>query len=318
MTENSSDASAPSVVVLGSINMDLVARCAALPKPGETLTANSFAEIPGGKGANQAVAASRAGGLVTMIGRVGDDGFAERLRANLAAEDICCHAVQTTDQTPSGVALINVSDAGDNQIVVVPGANGMVSCCDVDQFADQIKAADVLLVQMEIPQDVVISAIRLARSAGTRVILDPAPAPVTISEGLLEVDLICPNETEAAALTGLPLDTTESIEAAARRLHHAGAQAVVITLGDQGVVLFDGDTFSVINAIPINAVDATAAGDALAGAIAVRWAESDSLQEAVRFGNAAGAIAASRPGAQPSLPTRSEIEQSLSESNVNS
>ncbi len=296
--------------MLGSINMDLVARCDVLPLPGETRTAASFAEVPGGKGANQAVAASRAGGRVVMIGRVGDDGFGRRLVDDLQREQVHCDLVHRSAGTPSGLAMIAVADSGENQILVVPGANGLVSRADVDRGAEQITRCDMLLVQLEVPLATVVYAIQIARAAGVRVILDPAPAPRTDPPAaLFDVDLICPNETEAAALTGRVVNTLQDAEAAARQLHDSGSKAVAITLGDRGTMLFDGNTISRIDPVPVTAVDSTAAGDAFAGAAAVRWVDSHSLHEAVRWGNVAGAIAASRHGAQSSLPTRAEIEQ---------
>ncbi|GAB5407303.1 MAG: ribokinase [Aureliella sp.] len=305
----------PRIAVLGSINMDLVARCAALPLPGQTLIAKSFSEIPGGKGANQAVAASRSGGGVSMIGRIGDDGFANHLRDNLLNNEIDCSHVVPCSNTPSGAAMIAVADSGENQIVVVPGANALLSPSDVHHSADVIERADILLLQLEIPTESVLEAITVARDANTKVVLDPAPAPDQIPDAMLDVDLICPNITEAQTLTGLELNSQDQIEAAARQLHNRGAKIVVVTLGDSGAALFDGRAFSIVNAYPTQAVDTTAAGDAFAGAMAVRWAESDNLFEAIRFGNAAGSLSASRPGAQPSLAAKSEILDLIKQNN---
>ena len=301
----------PKIAVLGSINIDLVARCDTLPAAGETLSAHSFAEIPGGKGANQAVAASRAGGDVSMIGRVGDDAFAERLQANLVGDGVDCRAVQSTADSSSGLAMIAVDAKGQNQIVVVAGANGQVTAQDIDRFADVLGSCDALLLQLEVPLETVVRAITIAKSAGIKVILDPAPAPTTeVPDSLFDVDLICPNETEAAALSGcMVAENLASIEAVARELHARGAGAVAITLGDRGVLLFDGRTCSNIDALQVDAVDSTAAGDAFAGALAVRWVETGSLLEAAHWGNAAGALSASRAGAQPSMATRKEIER---------
>ena len=298
---------APSVVVLGSINMDLVAHCKTLPRPGQTLTAGSFSEIPGGKGANQAVAASRAGARVSMIGRLGQDAFAARLRQGLQEDQVNVDAIQES-VGPSGVALINVAEDGENQIVVVPGANGCLTRQDVEQFSQLIAEADVLLLQLEIPMDCVLHAIGIAKNCKTRVILDTAPVPDHWSEELFDVDLICPNETEAAALTGQPVETTKQAETAARTLHQFGARAVAITLGSSGTLLHDGMSTTLVEPFETDSVDATAAGDAFAGAVAVHWVESGSLPAAIRFGNAAGSLAASRTGAQPSLPKRVEID----------
>ncbi len=296
--------------------MDLVARCTALPLAGQTLIASSFAEIPGGKGANQAVAACRAGGQVTMLGRVGDDGLASRLRNNLLANEINCSRLRTCMDTPSGIAMIAVADDGENQIVVVPGANAHVSVSDADESAQVIGEADVLLLQLEIPIDSVLHAMKIARRAGTKVVLDPAPVPERIPDALLDLDLICPNVTEAAALTQLDLGNIDDIENAARQLHDRGAQAVVITLGDAGAAFFDGQAFSIVDPFPIQAVDTTASGDAFAGALAVRWSETNRLQDAIQFGNAAGALAASRAGAQPSLAKRLEILEFMRQNSV--
>ncbi|HBE68453.1 MAG TPA: ribokinase [Planctomycetaceae bacterium] len=312
--------SRPRIAVLGSVNMDLVARCARLPMPGETLTGESFAEIPGGKGANQAVAAQRAGGQVAMIGRLGNDGFANTLLENLSGESIETSGIRTTEEIASGLAMITVSNTGENQIIVIPGANGCLSTADVDRAVDQITQATVLLLQLEVPLEVVQHAIRIAAAAGTRVILDPAPVPpelhsVQISgeavDGLFQVDLLCPNESEASALAGLPLDTPSDVLPVAERLFKLGAKNIVITLGKDGVSWFDGNQLRHFEPRGIDAVDSTAAGDAFAGALAVRWAETGNLEEAIGFGNVAGSIAASRAGAQPSLPHRDELSEMI-------
>lgn len=299
----------PKITVLGSINMDLVVRCHALPRPGETLTASDFSETPGGKGANQAVAASRAGGTVWMIGRVGADSFATRLTQNLMDEQVDCIAVRDTPESPSGIAIVAVDAQGRNQIIVVPGANSQLSPADVDLHADRIRDSDVLLLQLEVPLDTVLHARRLARAAGTRVVLDPAPAPSDSPSELFDVDLICPNETETAALTGIRPDTDASVRAAIHELHRLGARAVALTLGDQGVAVSDGTACVRLPAHAVSAVDTTAAGDAFAGAVAVAWAESNSLTDAVRTGNAAGALAASRSGSQRAMPRRQETDE---------
>jgi ribokinase len=307
MRRNSLGTKAPKIAVLGSVNMDLVARCTNLPSPGQTLTASSFEEIPGGKGANQAVAARRAGGDVTMIGRLGDDGFAERLRSNLVYNEVDCECLTVCRDTPSGAAMIAVADSGENQIIVIPGANGNVTVGDVQQAARQIQQADVLLLQLEIPVEAVAASLALAREAGTKVVLDPAPALTPFPSVLFQVDLICPNVSEAAALIQSPVRTTAEIENAARCLHDRGAKAVAITLGESGTAFFDGQEFSIVAPYKIQTADTTAAGDAFAGSLAVHWAETEDLSSAIRFGNAAGALAASRHGAQPSLPLRREI-----------
>jgi ribokinase len=298
----------PKIAVIGSINMDLVIRCGRFPEPGETVLAESSAEICGGKGANQAVAAARAGGDVLMVGRVGDDAFAGRLRDNLVAQRIDCQAVMSTDGSPSGLAVVMVRDDGQNSILVVSGANGRLSIDDVRAHAERIRQCDVVLMQLEIPIETVETLIPLIRGSCARVILDPAPVPPRWSASLAAVDLICPNETEASQITGVPVETIEQVEAAAKALHQMGAANVAITLGAKGTLFYDGHQAHLIEPIAVNAVDTTAAGDAFAGALAVRWAETDDLIDAIRFANAAGGIAASRPGAQPAMGSRQEIE----------
>lgn len=309
------------IAVVGSINMDLVVRCDSLPQPGQTVLARESVEICGGKGANQAVAASRAGGDVVMIGRVGDDAFASRLIANLDQYQVSTYAVLPTQQCGSGVAIVAVEQSGQNSIMVVPGANGCLSPGDVNRFATDITGSDALLLQLETPIETVIESIRIAKLSKTRVILDPAPAPHDWQHLLRQVheavdapnpiDLICPNENEATELTGLPVGDLAQAEQAARVLHAQGISNVVITLASRGALLFDGQSAHHIPPFPITAVDTTAAGDAFAGALGVRWSETNNLAEAIRFANAAGAITATGPGAQISLPSREEIEGML-------
>ena len=298
----------PRIAVIGSINMDLVVRCAALPNPGETLLAQSSQEICGGKGANQAVAAARAGGLVTMIGRVGDDAFAQRLVANLDAAKISTEHVSRTENCASGLAIVAVDDQGQNSILVVPGANGKVSVADLHKAHPAIESSDIVLVQLETPLDTVVAAIEMARAAGVRVVVDPAPAPAEWPAELFQADLLCPNESEAGAFTESPVKTVEQAEAAARDLYQYGASHIAVTLGARGTLLFDGEQSHLVDPFPVQAVDSTAAGDAFAGAVAVYWAESGNLFDAIRFGNAAGALSATRNGAQPSMASREEIE----------
>ncbi|OYP39184.1 ribokinase [Rhodopirellula sp. MGV] len=298
----------PKIAVLGSINMDLVVRCAKLPTPGQTISAGSFDEIPGGKGANQAVAAVRAGGEVHMIGRVGDDGFGNQLLQHLENENVNCDGVQVTGSSPSGVAIVAVERSGENSIIVVPGANGQVTVDDVIRHGDLIRQSDVLMVQLETPFDAVEAAIQVAKESGVKVILDPAPA-ITLPPTLLNVDVICPNESEAAILTGRSCDNIEQAKKLAERLHELGAAIAIITMGEVGTVVHDGTQTMLIESHRIEAVDTTAAGDAFAGTLAVRLAMGLSLPEAIRFANVAGALAASVAGAQPSLPTAAQVEQ---------
>jgi len=306
----------PRIAVVGSINMDLVVRCQRLPRPGETIMGLDAREVSGGKGANQAVAAARLGAHVSMVGRVGSDGFGETLRNCLQAEGIHTAHVARTADCSSGLAIVAVETSGENAITVVPGANGRLSPEDVRAAADVIEAADVLLLQLEVPTETVIAASGIARSAGTRVILDPAPAPTDVPDGLLAVDLLCPNESEAAALTGLPVASDDDLRAAADRLHAMSGAGVIITLGERGALYRAGETgeFVQMPAYRCTAVDTTAAGDAFAAGLALRLAEGADVAESVRFANATAAIAASRHGAQPGMPTRAEVEQLMADS----
>lgn len=302
----------PTICLLGSINMDLVVRCRALPRPGETILADSLQEICGGKGANQAVAAARAGGEVKIIGRVGDDVFAPRLITGLEREQIDVGHIRSTADCSSGVAIVSVDAEGENSIMVIPGANGRLTPSDVAELRPVIESVDVLLMQLEVPTAAVLAGLEIARQKGVRVILDPAPAPASpaksLVESLLQVDLICPNESEAATLVGHAIASLDDARQAARRLHELGAKQVVITLGKQGALLFDGAETVLVEPYRVTVADSTAAGDAFAGALAVFWAETNDLVRAVQLANAAGALAASRAGAQPSIPTRDEIE----------
>ena len=243
-----------------------------------------------------------------MVGRVGDDAFSPRLLNNLTAEQIEHRHVAVTDDCASGLAIVAVEQSGQNAIMVVSGANGRVGPDDIRAAREVIAASDIVLLQLEIPIESVVAAIEAAREAGVRTILDPAPAPADFPASLLEVDWICPNESEAAALTGLPVESLGSAETAARALFERGAKRVTITMGDRGCLTFDGQSVQHSEPHEVRAVDTTAAGDAFAGALAVKWAEGAAPEEAVAFANAAGAIAASRPGAQPSMAQRQEIE----------
>ena len=302
----------PKIIVIGSINMDLVLRCAKLPRPGETLLAKSATEICGGKGGNQAVAAARAGGDVTIIGRVGNDGFADRLVESLQASNVRTEFIRQTADCESGIAIVAVEESGQNSIMVVPGANAQVSAADVEAARSEIESSDVVLLQLEIPIETVCAAIRLAKSAGVRTILDPAPVVPNWPPEFFLADLLCPNESEAAVMVGHSINNLEDAEAAAAEFHRQGAANVVITLGSEGALYSNGGTSHRIEPYAVEAVDSTAAGDAFAGAMAVRWAESDDLLAAIRFGCAAGALSASKSGAQPSMATRDEIEKTTS------
>jgi len=296
------------ITVLGSVNMDLMIRSGKLPLPGETVIADSKVENPGGKGANQAVAAARMGAAVTMIGCVGDDSFADQLLQNLQDAQInTAHITRRTD-TASGVAVVMVEASGENAILVVPGANALVSLVEIEQAKQVICESDLLLMQLEVPQEIVVAATQIAREAGVRVILDPAPAPLNIQSELLQVDLICPNQSEAAALLGKPVDSIYDAVSLIEELTQLGPKQAIITMAEQGAVVFDGETVETVPPFVVDVVDSTAAGDAFAAGLAVRLAENAALIDAVKFASAAGALAASGAGAQSAMPTREQIE----------
>ncbi|MBF6613074.1 MAG: ribokinase [Chloroflexi bacterium] len=304
----------PLICIVGSINMDLVVRTPALPVPGQTVLGGPFATFPGGKGANQAVAAVRAGGQVAMVGCIGEDAYGPMLHAGLLDEGIDVSLVRTQAGSATGVALIAVNPRGQNTIIVAPGANAALTLKDLERSSEVIRSAAVLLLQLEVPLPVVAAAAQMARRAGTPVILNPAPAP-PVNDSLLDllalVDVLVPNETEAATLTAYQRGDSTDPELMARALHELGAGAVVITLGEGGVFVLDGDRTYRQAPFSVRAVDATAAGDAFTGALALALAENRTLQEAVRWGAAAGALAAATAGAQPSLPSRASIQKLL-------
>ncbi|MEI7698992.1 MAG: ribokinase [Planctomycetia bacterium] len=302
----------PRIVVIGSINMDLVVRCASIARPGETISGQSLREIPGGKGANQAVAAARLGAQVTMVGRVGEDAFGKTLRDGLLREGIEVSHVQITAGVSSGVAVIQVDDAGQNSIVVIPGANGLVTAEDVLAAASVIREADAVLLQFEIPLQTVKAAVDLARRSGVRVIVDPAPARADAAASVLSADWLCPNETEAESLTGLVVETEFQACAAAKSLRQRGCGRSLITLGSRGIVLCgEGGVLQRADAFRIAVVDTTAAGDAFAAGLGVSLSRGAADAEAVRFACAAGAIAATKSGAQPAMPYLQEVESLL-------
>jgi ribokinase len=302
-----------SICVVGSLNMDLVIRTPYLPAPGETVSGGPFATHPGGKGANQAVAAARLGAAVAMVGRVGGDAFGARLRTELEQAGIDTRQVCTLPEATSGVALIAVEAGGQNSIIIAPGANGELTPTDIEAASPTIRAARVLLLQLEIPLPAVQRAAELAHSAGTLVLLNPAPAQPLPADLLAQVDYLLPNEPEAALLLGADsLSDADAAVAAQRLCAQTGVGGVVMTLGAQGAVLAQAQTApQSVPSHPVNVVDTTAAGDAFVGAFAVALAEGQTPTEALHRGTAAGALAVTHAGAQPSLPTRSAVAELL-------
>jgi ribokinase len=306
------------ITVVGSLNMDLVVRAPRIPRPGETMIGGEFRTVPGGKGANQAVAAARLGGQVSMIGRVGGDAFAQSLLDSLVADGVNHTFVTQDPEAATGVALIVVDDAGENSIVVASGANMRLSPADVDAAEAAIAAADVLLVQLEVPLAAVARAARVANAYGVTVILNPAPACPLPDELLHLVDVLVPNESETALLTRLPIGDRAEIEAAAMALRELGVDSVVLTLGERGALLVGEGEKELIPAFEVTPMDTTAAGDAFVGGFAVALAEGRSLADAVRWGNAAGALATTKLGAQPSLPARRAVEALIAQGSTGS
>ncbi len=317
------------LTVLGSINMDLVVYTERLPAAGETLLGASFQTFPGGKGANQAVAAARMGANVRMLGKVGSDTFGEELLDNLLANNVETRLV-SRGGAASGTALITVDAGGRNTIVVVPGANGEVLPVDLSGWGDALTKADGLLMQLEIPLETVLAAAQLAHLAGVLVILNPAPAQPLPPELLQLVDVMVLNETETALISGQDVSTSARMEEAARKLLDAGVGWVVITLGEQGVLAVSPKETLRVPAYPVTAVDTVAAGDAFTGALAVALADEAASREppegvrkgrasalassvqassarVLQLANAAGALAVTVRGAQPSLPTRQMV-----------
>jgi len=298
------------VAVVGSLNMDLVVRAPRLPNPGETLAGSAFAQVPGGKGGNQAVAAARLGAQVAMVGRVGADSNGEVLRAGLVAEGIDCGALETSSSAPTGVALIVVDDASQNAIVIVAGSNGEVTPETLVRHGAVLGEADVVVCQLETPTDTVAAALAAARRLGKITVLNPAPATGPLPAHWLPlVDYLVPNEHEAAALTGLAASTPEDAARAALALREAGARNVLVTLGAQGVcALLDGAAPTHLGAPRVSAVDTTAAGDTFIGAFAARLAAGESAQDAIAFALRAASISVTRSGAQPSIPRLAELQ----------
>jgi ribokinase len=305
----------PKVVVVGSLVYDLVARVDRRPVKGETRLGTDFGMFPGGKGANQAVQAAKMGAKVWMVGRVGADFFGQELIQSLQGHGVDTEYVTVDLSTTTAVGCITVDETGDNSIVVVPQANMKVTIKDVDDAEWIISQADVLLLQLEIPLDVVAHAAKLASRLGCRVVLNPAPATKVRADLLQYVDVLTPNESELGALLGKDLTELGEFTSAARELLLCGPDAVIVTLGDKGALLVTPEIETLVPAFLVEAVDTTAAGDAFTGTLAVCLAEDRSLLEAIIFANAAGGLAATRRGAQPSLADRQEIQE-LSEERI--
>lgn len=311
------------IVVFGSLNVDFVVRTSCRPKVGETVTGLSFHVFPGGKGANQAVAAARAGARVAMAGRVGDDVFKDILLRSLKDAGVDVRLVEVTPGTETGSAFITVDDAGQNSIIIIPGANGRCSVADVECLRPVLEKAKVLMLQLEIPLEAVEAAAGLASAMGVKVLLDPAPARDLPGSLWASVDVITPNEHEASFLTGIEIRGYDDAEKAARVLLVRGPRQVVVKMGARGAVAAtrnpSGDP--VLHRFPafsVHVVDTTAAGDAFSGGLAVAMCEGRAWDKAIRFASAVGALSVTKPGAQTSMPSREEIDMFLSERGISS
>jgi ribokinase len=301
-------------VVVGSLNMDLVVEVPTIPRPGETILGDNFATFPGGKGANQAVAAARLGARVSLIGRVGQDAFGDQLLASARADGVSVSHVGRDDTAATGVAMITVDERGQNSIAVASGANFRLTADHVREAWALLEKPDVLAMPLETPLETIAIAVELACRSEATVVLNPAPARSLPAEIMASVDVLVPNEPETEHLTGMSISTLDASRAAGRQLFSFGVSNVVLTLGSQGALVLEGnaDQYVLIPAYRVDAVDTTAAGDAFVGGIAVGLSEGKSLAESARFASAVGALAVTKLGAQPSLPTLAEVVMFLS------
>ncbi|SEL84497.1 ribokinase [Parapedobacter koreensis] len=295
------------IIVVGSMNMDMVVKTSHIPQPGETVLGGSFFMNPGGKGANQAVAVARLGGDVTFIGKIGDDIFGKQSSQLFDEEGVDTDGILSDRESPSGIALITVDEKGENSIVVAPGANAHLEPADVEKVMNNYANAKILLIQLEIPMRTVEFAARHARARGMQVILNPAPANALVPNVFHMVDIITPNVNEAEMLSGIRITDIPDARQAAESIHAQGVKHVIITLGDRGAALLEDGVFYHIPAPAVETVDSTAAGDVFNGALAVAVAEGKTLTDAIAFACRAASIAVTRMGAQSSIPFRNEV-----------
>ena len=296
------------IVVLGSLNMDLIVRTERIPRPGETVHGYGFSTVPGGKGANQAAAAARLGAAVTMLGRVGQDAFGDAMLDNMMMQGVETGYILRDRREPSGIALIQIQEDGDNSIVVAPGANGRVSIDDVDRATELIWGASFLVAQFEVPLPVVRHAIGIAASKGVPVVLNPAPA-YAVDPGFLEgVYCLVVNETEAETLTGMAVADLPGARAAGIELQAMGVPVVIVTLGGHGALLVAEGKPLHVPARQVTVVDTTAAGDAFIGGLVASLDRGMDLPDAVRYATCAGSLATTVLGAQTSLPDKAAVD----------
>jgi len=299
---------AAKIAVLGNINIDFVMGAERMPRPGETLMGTDLRLVPGGKGANQAVTAARVGADVTVIGRLGEDIFGPQLRANLERESIDTQFLTSDPEAHTGSAFIALSPSGENSILSCMGANLAISPEQIEAAEPAIEAADMLLVQLGVPLEAVLRAMEIADAAGTGVLFDPTPVRGDLDPMWAHVTVSCPNETEAELIIGEPATGLDDAARAAGWFRERSVAIAIVKLGARGALVLDDDGARLVRGYSVDVVDTTGAGDSFAGALGTRLAEGASVEEALAFANAAGAMAASRFGAQPSLPTRTEVE----------
>jgi ribokinase len=296
------------IAVIGSINTDMVVRSTEIPKPGQTLMGHSFITTGGGKGANQAVAAARLGGEVSLIAKIGADAFGEISLESFKKEKINTSHIYTDQNAPSGIAIIVVDDKGENIIVVAPGANALLSEDDIQKAEEAIKNANIILFQLEIPINTVAAGVQLAKEHNRTVMLNPAPASAIPADILQHIDIITPNQTEALALTGITVNDIFTAQQACDTLHAKGISIVIITMGEKGAYLSSGNEKRMVGGYNAGkAIDTVAAGDTFCGGLAIGIAEGKSLYEAIQFANAAAALSVTKAGAQASIPFREQV-----------
>jgi ribokinase len=294
------------ITVIGSLNMDLVVHAPKVPIMGETILGSGFMTAPGGKGANQAVAAARLGGEVFMIGCVGNDMYGKDLLHNLKENNVIIDHIKVEDSTSTGVAVIMIKD-GDNCIIVDPAANSLLTPEMIDASEEIIKNSSIIVVQLEIPLETVVRAILLAKKHGVKVLLNPAPARKIDDELLAQVDVLTPNETECEIITGITINNAEDAKRAVEFLNGKGVPHVIITMGGNGVVYNSLDGIQHKTAPTVKVVDTTAAGDSFTGAIALALSQGKTIEEAIDFANIVGPLTVTKEGAQTSLPTMEDV-----------
>ena len=295
------------IVVIGSSNTDMVVKAPKIPVPGETILGGEFFMNPGGKGANQAVAAARLGGDVVFVGKIGNDMFGKQALESLSKENINVKYVLTDPKKASGVALITVDEKGENSIVVAPGSNNALVSNDLKTIMDILDEASVVLMQLEIPMQTIEFMAKKAKEKGVHVVLNPAPAAELSDELIKHLDMITPNETEAEILTGVKVNDMASAYNAAEILYNKGVKNIVVTLGQMGAVFFNGSKKLHVPGNKVKAVDTTAAGDTFTGALVVAFSKGEPIEKAIEFANKAAAISVTRMGALASIPYIHEV-----------